>query len=86
MIAGENPRTNAGQRVRTRVGGRPIRLTTSGEVHYFKVIRGPKGKVSVRTYGYPGLRLVVRQTAPSTTGYKRYKRTSVYLDGRRRGA
>ncbi len=86
VIAGKNPRTNAGQRVRTRVDGRPIRPTASGEVRYFKVVRGPKGKVSVRTYGYPGLRIVVRQTAPSTTGYKRYKRTSVYLDGRRRGA
>jgi hypothetical protein len=83
VLTPKNARTNAGQRVRTKVRGGAIKTTAAGEVRYFTVIRGPKGKVSIRTYGYRNLKFKVTQKAPSTKEYKRFTRTATYLKGRR---
>ena len=84
VITGKNARTNAGQRIRTRVSARPIGTTAAGEVNYFKTIRGKQGKVSIRTYGYKRLKVVVVQRAKATPGYKPYKLRTVYRNGKRR--
>lgn len=83
VIQGKNALTNAGQRIRARVFGRPMAASAAGETRYLTVIRGPKGKVSVRTYG-KRLRIVVRQSAPATDEYRRYARTTLYVNGKRR--
>ena len=84
VITPANARTNAGQRVRTIVRGGPIKSTAAGEVRYFTVVRGPDGKVSVRTYGNPNLRLRVTQKAPAVPGYTDFRRQASYLGGVRR--
>jgi YVTN family beta-propeller protein len=84
VITVRNARTNAGQRVRTIIRGGPVKAAAAGEVRYFTVIRGKKGKVSIRTYGYPNLKFKVTQKAPSTSDYKRFKRTAVYVRGTKR--
>ena len=84
LITPANARTNAGQRVRTSVRGGPVRPTAAGEVRYFTVVRGPNGKTSVRTFGYPNLRLKVVQKAPTVEGYTAFQRQATYLGGKRR--
>ncbi len=84
VLQGPNARTNADQRIRIRVRGGPTRSSAAGEVRYFTVIRGPKGKTSIRTYGRPDLRIVVRQKAPATSKYRKFTKKTVYVDGRRR--
>ena len=83
VITPANTRTNAGQLVRTLVRGGPVKPTAAGQVRYFTVVRGPKGKTSVRTNGYPNLRLKVTQKAPATTGYTAFTRTATYTKGTR---
>ncbi len=83
VITPKNARTNAGQLVRTIVRGGPVKPTSAGQVRYFTVVRGPKGKTSIRTYGYPNLRVKVTQEAPATTGYITFTRTTTYNKGRR---
>lgn len=73
--------TTAGQPVQTLVLGGP---TAAGETRYFTVVRGPKGKVSVRTLGHRDLKLVVIQRAPATSGYAPAHRRVVFVGGRRR--
>ena len=82
VITGSNARTNAGQLIRTRV--RCVHgSAAAGEKRYCTVIRGPKGKVSLRTYGRPNLKVVVVQYAPATSAYKAYRKRTVYLNGRK---
>lgn len=83
VITPANAPTNAGQLVRTRITGGPMKATSAGQVRYFKVVRGPKGKVSVRTFGQPNLRLNVTQTAPATSQYTPFRRGATYLRGLR---
>ncbi len=83
VITPANARTNAGQRVRTTVRGGPVKPTAAGEVRYFTVVRGPNGKTSIRTYGYPNLRFKVVQKASATEGYKRFTRSATYTGGKR---
>jgi hypothetical protein len=84
VLTPANARTNAGQRVRTIVRGGPVKPTAAGEVRYFTVVRGPNGKTSVRTFGYPNLRLKVVQKAPAVEGYTAFQRQATYLNGKRR--
>ena len=83
VITPANARTNAGQLVRTTVRGGPAKPTAAGEVRYYTVVRGPNGKTSVRTYGYPNLKLRVTQKAPATTGYTAITRSATYTRGTR---
>ncbi len=83
VITPANARTNAGQLVRTIVRGGPAKPTAAGEVRYYTVVRGPNGKTSVRTYGYPNLRIKVTQKAPATDGYTAFTRTATYTRGTR---
>jgi hypothetical protein len=83
LITPAKARTNAGQRVRTIVRGGPIQASAAGQVRYFKVIRGKKGKVAIRTYGYRALKIRVVQRAPSTPDYRKFKRVTVYKYGKR---
>lgn len=83
VITPANARTNAGQLVRTIVRGGPIKPTVAGQVRYFTVVRGPQGKTSVRTYGYPNLRLRVSQKAPANAEYTPFARTATYTRGER---
>ena len=83
LITPAGARTNADQPVRTIIRGGPGTPSTAGEVRYFTVLRGPDGKVSVRTYGQPGLKLRVTQKAPAVTGYTAFTRTATYTGGRR---
>lgn len=78
VIQGRNARTDAGQPIRALVTGRPIASNSAGDSRFLTVIRGAKGKVSVRTYGTP-VRVVVRQSAAATAGYQRYQRRTVYV-------
>ena len=84
LITAANARTNAGQRVRTIIRGGPANTSAAGEVRYFTIVRGPHGKVSIRTFGHPDLKLKVTQKAPATSGHTRFHRTAIYLDGDRR--
>ena len=80
VITGANARTNAKQLIRTRV--RCLRgSATAGERRNCTVIRGPRGKVSVRTYGQSNLRVIVVQRAPSTPEFKAYRKRTVYVSG-----
>ncbi len=84
VLTPANARTNAGQLVRTVVRGGPVKPTAAGEVRYFTVVRGPNGKTSVRTFGYPNLRLKVAQKAPAVEGYTAFQRQATYRNGKRR--
>ena len=84
VITGKNARTNAGKLITTRVRCGARDSVTAGEVRYCSVIRGPKGKVSIRTYGRPGLKVVVVQSAPATDTFKAYKKRTVYINGTKR--
>jgi hypothetical protein len=84
VITPANARTNARQYVRTSVRGGPMKPSAAGEVRYFTVVRGPNGKTSVRTFGYPDLRLRVTQQAPATAGFTDFQRQATYLRGIRR--
>ena len=77
-------RTNAGQSLKTRVRGRVIGSVAAGDLRTFSVVRGPRGKVSVRTFGRDDLRLVVRYAAPATKRYTAYRKTVAYVRGTRR--
>ena len=83
VITGADARTNAGQRIRTRV-----RCThgpaAAGEQRYCTAIRGANGKVSVRTYGQSNVRVIVVQSATATAEYKAYRKRTVYVDGEKR--
>lgn len=84
VLTGRNALTNAGQRIRTGVQV-PIKGTRAqGEVRYYRIIRGPKGKVSIRTYGRPGLKVILTQSAPATDAYKPYRLRTVYVNGAKR--
>ena len=83
VITPANALTNAGQRVRTLVRGGPTNPTAAGDARYYVVVRGPEGKVSVRTFGRTDLKLRVTQTAPATTGYTAFRRAATYLGGKK---
>jgi hypothetical protein len=83
VITPAGARTNAGQRVRTVVRGGPITATVAGQVRYFTVVRGPRGKVAVRTFGYRDLRLSVTQKAPAVERFTAFERQATYTKGRR---
>ncbi len=72
MLTGRNARTNAGQLIATKV---TVKSPAEGRTH--KMIRGAKGKVSIRTYGKP-LRVTVIHRAPATAEYLAYAKRSVY--------
>ncbi len=67
-------RTNAGQKVTTKVIGQ---LASRGDVTLFKVIRKKNGAVFIRTYGYR-LKLTITWSAPATGTYAAYKQTRTY--------
>ena len=48
---------------------------------YFRIIRGPRGKVSIRTFGVDGLRIVVVQRARGSASFEPFVRTAIYRDG-----
>ena len=81
LITPANATTNAGQLVRTLVTGRPIQSAAAGQLRYFTVVRGPNGKTSVRTFGYPNLKIRVTQKAPATQGYTAFSRPATYIRG-----
>ena len=83
LITPEGARTNADQPVRTIVRGGPGTSSTAGEVRYFTVLRGPDGKVSIRTFGKPHLKLRITQKAPAVTGYTAFVRTATYSPRRK---
>ena len=83
MIAGANPKTNAGQRIRTRVRCVPIKAAAAGETRYCTVKRSANGMVMLTTYGKP-VRVIVLQRAAPTTEYKRYFKRTVYVNGKKR--
>lgn len=70
-LTGRNARTNAGQLMTTTVKVRP-------KVAKYKVVRGPKGKVSLRTFGRVKLKVVLVHSAPATDTYLPYKKRTVY--------
>lgn len=77
VLTPKNARTNAGQSIATKVTGK-------GKGKAFKVIRGKKGKVSVRTFGKKGWRLVLTRTAAGAGTYEPFKQKVVYVNGKRR--
>ncbi len=81
VLTGSNARTNADQLISTRVRVRTGDSTAQGEVRYYKLIRGPQGKVAIRTYGRPGLTVILLQSAPATDTYRSYRNRAVYVDG-----
>lgn len=83
VITGRNARTNARQSIRTRVRCVPVKAAAAGQTRYCSVIRGPKGKVSLRTYGAV-VRVIVVQSAAPTAEYKRFLKRTVYVDGRKK--
>jgi hypothetical protein len=80
LITPANVKTNAGQSVKTSVTGKS---TAAGQTRLYKVLRGKNGKVSVQTFGYRNLRLVVVQRASATKEYKAAKRRAAYVGGAR---
>ncbi len=67
-------RTNAGQKVTTKVTGQ---LAPRGDATLCKVIRKKNGAVFIRTYGYR-LKLTITWSAPATGTYAAYKQTRTY--------
>lgn len=84
VLTGRNAVTNAGLPIRTVVRARPMGVSVQGEVRYFTVVRGKQGKVSIRTFGYPRLKVVLVQQAPPTVMYLPMRQRTVYVSGRRR--
>ena len=84
VLTGRNALTNAGQRIHTIVDVRVKGSTAQGEVRYYRIVRGPAGKVSIRTYGRPGLKVVLVQSAPATDTYKPFRQRTVYVNGAKR--
>ncbi len=80
VLTKKNTRTNAGVRIKTKVAGK----AKKGKVRYFRVIKGPKGKVSVRTFGRKRWRLVLTRSAPATDRFEAYRARTVYVNGKRR--
>ncbi len=80
VLTKKNTRTNAGVRIKTKVAGK----AKKGKVRYFRVIKGPKGKVSVRTFGKKRWRLVLARSAPATDTFEAYRARTVYVNGKRR--
>lgn len=83
VITPAGARTNAGLRPRTRVKGWPRRASAAGDVRYFVVLRGNKGRVAIKTFGYPHLKFEVTQRAPSTAEYRAFLREAAYVNGHR---
>ena len=84
VITPPDTTTTAGQPILTTVTGGPLDQTIAAKKKYFRVIRGKHGKVSLRTYGYKHLRLVVKQKAKATPTYAKYVRKAVYVNGKRK--
>jgi alpha-tubulin suppressor-like RCC1 family protein len=78
VLTGSNARTNAGNLIKTKV---TVKGSKKSSV---KVLKQRKGKVSIRTSGVRGLRVTVRQSAPGTAEYLAFRKTTVYLNGKRR--
>jgi hypothetical protein len=60
-----------------------MKASATGQVRYFSVLRAKSGKVAIRTYGRKNLKITVTQKAPATSGYLRFKRDTVYVNGER---
>lgn len=72
VLTGRNALTNAGQPIATKV-----KVTSSGKGRAYRIIRGSKGKVSIRTYG-KRLKVTLVHSAPATGDYLPYTRRTVY--------
>ncbi len=77
VLTPKNAKTSAGQAIATTVTGK-------GKGKAFKVIRGKKGKMSVRTFGAKGWRLVLTRSAPGNDTYEPFSQRIVYKNGKRR--
>src|SRR5690606_26577110 len=71
VLTGRNARTNSGQLINTKVTVKP-------KTAKYKIVRGPKGKVSLRTFGVKKLKVVLVQSAPATDTYLPYRKRTVY--------
>lgn len=83
VLSPKNPRTNAGQRLRTAVACLPVTARAAGEVRACVIRRSGNGKVVLRTFGVVPPRIVVVQTAPAADGYQRYRARTEYRNGAR---
>ncbi|TXH42562.1 MAG: hypothetical protein E6Q90_08955 [Actinobacteria bacterium] len=72
VLTGRNARTNAGQLIATKVT-----VKTSSKVRAYRIIRGSKGKVAIRTYG-KRLKVTLVHSAPATGDYLPYTKRTVY--------
>lgn len=81
VITGKNAKTNAGNSITTKVKCKPKK--NSGK-KTCKVIRGSNGKVTLRTYGVPKLKVTVTQSAPETPAYLPYSKKTVYKNGKKK--
>ena len=61
-----------------------VRVGADSPDKSYRIIRGSKGKVSIRTFGYRGLRVVLTQTAGATANYLAYREVTTYVNGRQR--
>ncbi len=73
----QNCRTNAGKRVNVTVNGALRGTSMRGDLRLYRVIRGPGGKVQIRTYGHK-LRITVNKRANPTTAYLLYRAQRTY--------
>jgi hypothetical protein len=80
VLTKKNARTSAGLPVSTKVSGK----AKKGKIRLFTVIKGKRGKVSVRTFGKKGWRLVLTRTAAGNDVYAPWRQRTVYVNGKRR--
>lgn len=83
VITKAGAKTNAGQAIRTRIRC-TLGAAAAGQKRLCTVIRGRKGKTSVRTYGVEQLKIIALQYAPGTPEYRAYRKRTVYVDGKKR--
>ena len=83
MITRPKARTNAQQRVRTTVRGGPMKASATGQVRYFSSCARSRARSRSAPYGRRDLKITVTQRAPATSGYLRFKRDTVYVNGER---
>ncbi len=77
VLTPKNAKTSAGQPIATKVSGK-------GKGKAFQVVRGKKGKVSVRTFGKNRWRLVLTRTAAGNDLFEPFSQRTVYKNGKRR--
>ena len=81
VITGKNAKTNAGNLIATKVKCTPKK---KGGKRTCKVIHGSSGKVTLRTYGVPKVKVTVTQSAPETAAYLAYSKKTVYKNGKKK--